>query len=201
MTGDQLKKVQNLSHLDNSWAITGFFTFLPVAVQTGWKWREVVFCITSKENSETSCYSACSEVALADQILDTNCVEVHVVDVVLIDFKHSVPNSEAAVFCRTPRFHVSDLKSLATLVRLHVKAKALSLQTLQLTQSGHQALVRLCAHGSLKSRTNNFKKFANNSVKALELNLTRIISDDQSWIIDPFLWIEGKTEGKQKKSW
>lgn len=112
--------------------------------------------------------AAGSAAALADQILDTNCVEVHVVDVVLIDFKHSVPNSETAVFCRTPRSHISDLKSLGPLVHPHVKAKALSLQTLQLTQSGHQALVRLCAHGSLKSLTNNFKKFANNSVKALE---------------------------------
>lgn len=37
-------------------------------------------------------------------------------------------------------------------------------------------------------------------VKARVSNLTRIIGDDQSWIINPFLWIEGKTDEKRNET-
>lgn len=100
-----------------------------------------------------------------------HCVKVHVRCTVLVDFEHSVSISEAAVFCRTPWFHSSDLKGLATLVCPQVEAKALSLQTLQMTECGLQTQIRL-----------------------------GVVSNDQSWIINPFLWIEDKTDGQQRKS-
>lgn len=78
--------------------------------------------------------------------MDTHCVKVHVDCIVLIDFKHSVSVTEAALVCGTPRLHSSDLKSLAALVRSQVEAEALSLQSLQLTESGHHVEIWLCAH-------------------------------------------------------
>lgn len=90
---------------------------------------------------------------LADWVADTHCVKVHVDSIALIDFKHSVSISEAALVCRTPRLHHSDLKSLAALVCSQVEAKALSLQPLQLTESGHYAEIWLCAQKLVESFT------------------------------------------------
>ena len=39
------------------------------------------------------------------------------------------------------------------------------------------------------------------SVKVCVSKLTRVIGDDQSWIINPFLWIEGKTDVRRNKKW
>lgn len=35
----------------------------------------------------------------------------------------------------------------------------------------------------------------------IEEKVTVIICDDQSWIVNPFLWIEGETEVRRKEKW